>query len=256
MKVEREMENLIFIFSAHNNVGYIYLINLFNYSRIFNFFFQVTRDLTRFKAKYSHYFGPFRRKFRHSIRYTFPLESLSLRAIEKKLREIFSEQRTVFKLIVKIGVILKDIVTNELRWYWPGELTLLSKPKLIKSVTDLSVLVNDLHGFDFVDRIVNFRPNSRYKFVTVTNLEIDIYPLKMPLKGVLRLSDFHSSLLCDNRLHCFVKNAHGKPLLKDNLSLFRCLAVGLNKASPRSCSRVAKCLIKQYKENKFCLKDS
>ncbi|CAH1802437.1 unnamed protein product, partial [Owenia fusiformis] len=88
---------------------------------------------------------------------------LSYNQVNEQLNEIFNEQKHVFKISLSLGFVLRNIETNQLRYFYPhNNEGLLSSPILISDTEDLEELKRKLNDLDFINLVFKLRPNTKW----------------------------------------------------------------------------------------------
>ena len=163
-------------------------------------------------------------------RYNRRLTSLDTRDLHEQLRVLFEEQTTSFKINCSFAFILKNKTTNRLKYYHSSNNCcgrLLEEPSLITNRGDFDRFLERIHQPDILQWAVAQRPNSDWICEMVTNAtffvnRIEDYPIGCV--GV-NLPDYVKHNKAIVRLD---KDSHGV-IYRDNLCLFRCLALHLGR---------------------------
>ena len=145
------------------------------------------------------------------------------------------EQKNCFKIKYSLAYILKNIETDELRYFHASynNHLMLETALLISNMQKLPDFFNSIAEESFVENIT--RPDTKWKIVQISNLTFYINHLQdAPLRAPISLPDF-------------IMNNHGLANVsaEDNLCFFRCLAV-FRGADRYRCNRAAKQLFYEY----------
>ena len=163
-------------------------------------------------------------------RYNHRLTSLDTRDLHEQLRVLFDQQTTAFKINCSFAFILKNKTANRLKYYHSSNNCcgrLLEEPSLITNRGDFDRFLERIHQPDILQWAVAQRPNSDWICEMVTNAtffvnRIEDYPIGCV--GV-NLPDYVKHNKAIVRLD---KDSHGV-IYRDNLCLFRCLALHLGR---------------------------
>ena len=157
------------------------------------------------------------------------------RMIDTIAERIMRDQQTRFKLIYSFGYVLRNIDTDELRYYHPSSnnTQVLDTAVTISNSNELEEFLRKIAAEDFLE---NFnRPDTKWKFLQITNLVFYLNHLAdAPLSGPVEFPDF----LTHNR---GVVNHTAN----DNLCFFRCLFT-FRGTDKRQCEQDAKQLFTAY----------
>ena len=155
--------------------------------------------------------------------------------IEKILEIILKQQKTRFKINYSLAYILKNIETEELRYFHASynNHLMLKTALLISNRQELLDFLNSIAEENFIESIT--RPDTKWKIVQISNITFYVNHLQdAPLGGSVGLPDF----IVNNRGLANVS-------AEDNLCFFRCLAV-FRGADRHRCNRAAKQLFYEY----------
>ena len=155
--------------------------------------------------------------------------------IEKILEIILKQQKTRFKINYSLAYILKNIETEELRYFHASynNHLMLKTALLISNRQELLDFLNSIAEENFIENIT--RPDTKWKIVQISNITFYVNHLQdAPLGGSVGLPDF----IVNNRGLANVS-------AEDNLCFFRCLAV-FRGADRHRCNRAAKQLFYEY----------
>ena len=164
--------------------------------------------------------GPVQTRFNHR------LTSLDTRDLHEPLRVLFDQQTTAFKINCSFAFILKSKTTNRFRYYHSSNNCcgrLLEEPSLITNRDDFDRFLACIQESDILQWAVAQRPNSDWVCELVTNATFFVNRiLQHPIGCVdVNLPDYVKRNKAIVRLD---KDSHGV-IYRDNLCLFRCLAI-------------------------------
>ena len=148
---------------------------------------------------------------------------------------IMKEQENRFKINYSLAYVLKNIETNELRYFHSSynNHLMLETALLISNRQELLDFLNSIAEESFMENIT--RPDTKWKVIQISNLTFYINHLQdAPLGAPIDLPDF-------------IMNNHGLANVsaEDNLCFFRCLAI-FRGADRRGCNLAAKQLFYEY----------
>ncbi len=142
------------------------------------------------------------------------------------LRDIYSDQETTFKINFGIGMILKNVETEQYKYFAPFENNkIFESARMISSSSYLNSVTKEIMNLNLHEYIRNQKPSSKWRPVYITNAVFWIYPTKYPLgAGGLELPDYvkHHRVIIGMNQNPY--NKHTIYGIKDRLCIFRCLA--------------------------------
>ena len=166
-------------------------------------------------------------KRRHSV-LNFAVNNLTAQFIEEKLDRVLDELKCVAKLNLAPGFILKNIEDGKFRYFHAHENnTLLEQSKLVSNKDNMATLKEISKKTDVIESCTKERSNTKWKFFKLTNLTIFAALLRdipMGCKDVV----LPESLLKNHTVNCLTYEQNTKKPYKDNLCLFRALALHLH----------------------------
>ena len=166
-------------------------------------------------------------KGRHSV-FNFAVSNLTAHVIEEKLDRVLDKLKCVAKPNLALGFILKNIKDGKFRYFYAHENnTLLEQSKLVSNKDDMTKLKEILKKTDLIESCTKERSNTKWRFFKLTNLTIFAALLKdlpMGCKDAVLLE----SLLRNPSINCLTYKQNTKKTYKDNLCLFRALALQLH----------------------------
>ena len=159
-------------------------------------------------------------------RYNHRLTSLDSRELHDPLGQLFDQQTVSFKINCSFGFILKDKTTGRLRYYHSSNNCcgrLLEEPSLITNRTDFDSFLERIREPDILQWATAQRPNSDWVCEHVTNATFFLNKIvQHPIGCVgIALPDY----VKNNKAVVGLERNKQNSIYKDNLCLFRCLAL-------------------------------
>ena len=159
-------------------------------------------------------------------RYNHRLTSLDTRELHDPLGQLFDQQTVSFKINCSFGFILKDKTTERLRYYHSSNNCcgrLLEEPSLITNRTDFDSFLERIREPDILQWAITQRPDSDWVCEHVTNVTFFINRIAQhPIGCVgIALPDY----VKNNKAVVGLERNKQISIYKDNLCLFRCLAL-------------------------------
>ena len=96
--------------------------------------------------------------------YNVPTDNLreGKRSMIERLRDIYDQHTTAFKLNISLGFILRNIETGEYRYYAPNtNQTMWTLPQFISSRQSLNIVENRLRDTNIIEHLQASKPNSQ-----------------------------------------------------------------------------------------------
>ena len=159
-------------------------------------------------------------------RYNHRLTSLDTRDLHEPLRELFQEQKTVFKVNCSYGFVLRDKVTSRLRYYHSSNNCcgrLLEERSLIANRDDFDRFLARIAESDILQWAITQRPNSDWVCEHVTNVTFFLNKILQHPIGCVGI-DLPDYVKNNKAVVGLEKDGHGV-IYRNNLCLFRCLAL-------------------------------
>ena len=161
-------------------------------------------------------------------RYNHRLTSLDTRDLHDQLFLLFDQQTTTFKINCSFAFILKNKTTNRLKYYHSSNNCcgrLLEEPSLITNRDDFDRFLARIQESDILQWAIAQRPNYDWVCELVTNVTFFLNRIvQHPIGCVgVNLPTYVKNNKAIVRLD---KDSHGV-IYRDNLCLFRCLALHL-----------------------------
>ena len=166
-------------------------------------------------------------KVRHSV-FNFAVNNVTAQVIEGKLDGVLDELKCVAKINLALGFILKNITDGKFRYFYAHENnTLLEQSKLVSNKNDMAKLKEILKKTDVIESCTKERTNTKWRFFKLTHLTIFAALLKDIPMGC-KDAVLPESLLKNHTVTRLTYEQNTKKPYKDNLSLFRALALHLH----------------------------
>ena len=149
--------------------------------------------------------------------------------INQKLVLVFKGLESAAKVNLAFGIVLKNVEDGSCRFFYAHENnTLMERSKLVCTPDDITNLREKLHKMDIVDLCTRERANTIWKLYKLTNLTVFAALLKDVHIGC---KDFVllEPLLNNQNVTCLTYEQNTKKPYKDNLCLFRALALHLQR---------------------------
>ena len=163
-------------------------------------------------------------------RYNRRLASLDTRDLHDQLFLLFDQQTTAFKINCSFGFVLREKENGRLRYYHSSNNCcgrILEEPSLITNRDDFDRFLARIQESDILQWAVAQRPNSDWVCELVTNATFFVNKIEdHPIGCVgVNLPDYvkHNKAIVG-----LEKDSHGV-IYRDNLCLFRCLALHLGR---------------------------
>ncbi|KAJ8050420.1 Zinc finger protein MSN4 [Holothuria leucospilota] len=177
--------------------------------------------------------------------YNFRLMKTPPEELLHQSKMIFEDQKSVFKLNVGLGFFLRNIETCELRYYYASNNSkLFSEPFLIRNTQTLEHFNKALLAQDLLEHARLQRPNSKWVVEVITNVTYFVYKLPDHPIGCVTM-DLPDFVKNNKALTTLERNRKTGERYKDNLCLFRCLAL-FRGSSPNSLEKETKKLCLEY----------
>ena len=159
-------------------------------------------------------------------RYNRRLTSLDTRDLHEPLRVLFDQQTTAFKINCSYGFVLREKQSGRLRYYHSSGNCcgrLLEEPSLIANRDDFDRFLARITESDILQWAIAQRPNSDWVCEHVTNATFFLNKIvQHPIGCVgIALPDY----VKNNKAVVGLERNKQNSIYKDNLCLFRCLAL-------------------------------
>ena len=110
--------------------------------------------------------------------YHFPLFTSDDSEITEKVQEVIQKYDNKLKINVAFGFILKNRVTNDLKFYHPSNNTMLfSKPRLLASPNDYRKFIDDVEHEDAFEYARVQRPTTQWIVERIICVRFDVFKL-------------------------------------------------------------------------------
>ena len=166
-------------------------------------------------------------KGRDSV-FNFAVNNLTAQVIDENLDRVLDTLKCVAKLNLALGFVLKKIEDGKFRSFYAHEKnTLLEQSKLVSNKDDMSKLKEILKKTDVIESCTKEGSIKKWKFFKITNLTIFAALLRDIPMGC-KDAVLPESLLRNRSINCLTYEQNTKKPYKDNLCLFRALALNLH----------------------------
>ncbi|XP_078681083.1 uncharacterized protein LOC144916013 [Branchiostoma floridae x Branchiostoma belcheri] len=181
---------------------------------------------TLYKQRWSTIRTQFRRDHIIQDTYNFRLDTEDTNDLTENVWAIFRDQRTVFKLSVSFGFLLRDGETGALRYFYPSDNNnrFVEEPVLVQNEEGVRLFLDKLNDADLMERARQQRPNSKTVFHKMTNVTFYIHKIKdHPIGAPDTLLDHITK---SRSIIALLGDKNGP--YTDKLCFFRCLALHRN----------------------------
>ena len=166
-------------------------------------------------------------KWRHSV-FNFVVSNLTAQVIEEKLDHVLEKLNCAAKFNSALGFVLKNIEDGKFRYFYAHENnTLFELSKLVSNKDGMAKLTEILKKTDVIESCTKERSNTKWRLFKLTNLTIFaalLRDLPMGCKDAVLLE----SSLKNQTVNCLTYEQNTKKPYKDNLCLFKALALHLH----------------------------
>ena len=160
--------------------------------------------------------------------FNFVVNNLTAQVIEEKLDHVLDKLKCAAKLSLALGFILRNMEDRKFRYFYAHEKnTLLKQSKLVSNKDDMEKLTEILKKTDVFESGTKERSNTKTRFFKLTNLTIFASLLRDISMGS-KDAVLPESLLKNHTVKCLTYEQNTKKPYKDNLCLFRALALQLH----------------------------
>lgn len=112
--------------------------------------------------------------------YHFPLLNTGNDAILEKAEETIGKYNGKLKVNVAFGFILKDRLTDDLKFYHPSNNTMVfTNPRLLETPSDYRRFVEEIEEEDAFEYARQHRPSTKWKVERIICVRFDIYKLRI-----------------------------------------------------------------------------
>ena len=166
-------------------------------------------------------------KGRQSV-FNFVVNNFTAQVVEEKLDRVLDKLKCVAKLNLALGFFLKNIEDGKFRYFYAHENnTLLEQSKLVSNEDDTANLKEILQETEVIEACTKERPNAKWRFFKLTNLTVFAALLKDIPMGC-KDAVLPDSFLKNHTVNCLTYEQNTKKPYKENLCLFRALALHLH----------------------------
>ena len=111
------------------------------------------------------------------IIYNFKLFDLDAKFIDSKLDQIFNELPCTAKINFSFGFVLQNIQEEDsYRYYYAANNNpVFTHPVVLGNDADLSFIKHKVDGNDYFENMCQHRPDTKWKFFSVTNVTFFVY---------------------------------------------------------------------------------
>ena len=158
--------------------------------------------------------------------FNFSLSDMDNKKINEKIDGVFTNFNCAAKVNLALGFILRNVETNDYRYYYPHENNLLlDRAFLLSNRNDLLNIQNEIEKLNLIETCTQERQNSKWRFKVITNVTVFAALLTNIPMGCTD-SPLPEPLLRNPEVNCLLSNGHDEPY-NDNLCLFRAIAIHL-----------------------------
>lgn len=105
-------------------------------------------------------------------------ENYTSQIISSFLNVIQSENSRACKLNAAFGFILKNVESQELRFFHPSNNTMIFEiPRLVQNSNDYNTLSSDLDREDVIEYASSQRPSTKWRVVKIVCMRFDVYKI-------------------------------------------------------------------------------
>ena len=166
-------------------------------------------------------------KGRHHV-FNFAISSFDNSLAYKNWNLVFKGLQCAAKVNLAFGFVLRNVEDGSCRYFYAHEnKTVMERSKLLCTPDDITNLKDELQKTNIVDLCTRERANTKWKFYKLTNLTVFAALPKDVPKGC-KESVLPEPLLKKQKVNCLTYEQNTKKPNKDNLCLFRALALHLH----------------------------
>lgn len=115
-----------------------------------------------------------------SVYHFLVTDNYTRQIIEKHLTEVLDDQASPFKLNIAYGCILKNIESDELRFFHPSHnTTIFDLPKIVKDLADITTFLDQLEQDDVFSHLYEQRPSTKWQVVKIVCVRVDVYRMSI-----------------------------------------------------------------------------
>ena len=148
----------------------------------------------------------------------------------EKLDCVYNELPSSAKINISFGFVLQSVQNpEEFRYYYAADNNpVFLNPMVLSDDSDLNFIKSMLRQDEFLPNLINQRPDTKWKFYCVTNVNFFVFLSGVPLGCIEQL--IPSALVKNPIVKCFLSDGE-KKADHDNLCMFRALAYELHGSS-------------------------
>ena len=157
--------------------------------------------------------------------YNYRIDDIDEAFIESKLDKIFEELECTAKINFSFGFVLRNTENpDEFKYFYASNNNpVLSFPVVLSNSQDLEFLKDRIDGESYFESAIRQRPNTKWRFFTITNVTFFVYLLLDIPIGCID-GTFPQQLVKNCMIQLLTKDSEGKPY-NDNLCMFRAVAL-------------------------------
>ena len=112
--------------------------------------------------------------------YHFPLFTISDSEIAQKVEHVLGQYNQSIKINIAFGFILKHVTTEEMKFFYPSNNTLLFEvPRLLRNNSDYRSLIDDIEYEDALSYAQSLRTSTKWNVQRIVCITIDIYKMNI-----------------------------------------------------------------------------
>ena len=112
--------------------------------------------------------------------YHFPLFTISDSEIAQKVEHVLGQYNKSIKINIAFGFILKHVTTEEMKFFYPSNNTLLFEvPRLLRNNSDYRSLIDDIEYEDALSYAQALRTSTKWNVQRIVCITIDIYKMNI-----------------------------------------------------------------------------
>ena len=112
--------------------------------------------------------------------YHFPLFTISDSEIAQKVEHVLGQYNQSIKINIAFGFILKHVTTEEMKFFYPSNNTLLFEvPRLLRNNSDYRSLIDDIEYEDALSYAQALRTSTKWNVQRIVCITIDIYKMNI-----------------------------------------------------------------------------
>ena len=112
--------------------------------------------------------------------YHFPLFTISDSEIAQKVEHVLGQYNQSIKINIAFGFILKHVTTEEMKFFYPSNNTLLFEvPRLLRNNSDYRSLIDDIEYEDALSYAQSLRTSTKWNIQRIVCITIDIYKMNI-----------------------------------------------------------------------------